>query len=88
MPIYPPAELNTGDNPLIAHFDYSRIAGKLTVRARQRGDRFQPLGMNETKKVAQFMMDAKIPKDGAAVSLSSLRRTGLSGLPATVLMNG
>jgi tRNA(Ile)-lysidine synthase len=60
--IIPPAELNTGDNPLIAHFDYSRIAGKLTVRARQRGDRFQPLGMNETKKVAQFMMDAKIPK--------------------------
>jgi tRNA(Ile)-lysidine synthase len=60
--IIPPAELNTGDNPLIAHFDYGRIAGKLTVRARQRGDRFQPLGMNETKKVAQFMMDAKIPK--------------------------
>jgi len=58
-----PAELNTGDNPFIAHFDFGRLDGKLTVRARQRGDRFQPLGMQGMKKVAQFMLDAKISGD-------------------------
>jgi len=56
-----PAGLTTGDNGFIAHFDNSRITGKLKVRPRQRGDRFQPLGMRATKKVAQFMLDVKIP---------------------------
>ena len=59
--IIEPEKQSAGNNPFIAHFDYSRIAGKLTVRAHQRGDKFQPLGMNETKKAAQFMMDVKIP---------------------------
>ena len=49
------------DKAFIAHFDFGRIDGKLTVRPRQRGDRFQPLGMKEMKKVAQLMLDAKIP---------------------------
>jgi tRNA(Ile)-lysidine synthase len=58
--IIQPSAIIAKNNPFIAHFDYNLITGKLTVRARQRGDRFQPLGMNETKKAAQFMMDAKI----------------------------
>ena len=33
------------------------------MRPRQRGDRFQPLGMQGMKKVAQLMLDAKIPGD-------------------------
>ncbi|MFC1954489.1 tRNA lysidine(34) synthetase TilS [Chloroflexota bacterium] len=32
------------------------------VRHWQPGDRFQPLGMNESKKLAKFMIDAKIPR--------------------------
>jgi tRNA(Ile)-lysidine synthase len=55
------AGLTTGVNSFSADFDYSRIGGKLTVRARQRSDLFQPLGMQGTKKVAQLMLDAKIP---------------------------
>jgi tRNA(Ile)-lysidine synthase len=33
----------------------------LTVRRRRPGDRFQPLGMNNMKKLQDFMVDAKIP---------------------------
>ena len=32
------------------------------MRARQRGDRFQPLGMGQLKKVGEFMLDAAYPK--------------------------
>jgi len=39
-------------------------AGKdLTVRMRRNGDRFQPLGMSVTKKLQDFMVDARIPRD-------------------------
>jgi tRNA(Ile)-lysidine synthase len=55
--------LATGVNGFIAHFDFGRLDGKLTVRSRQRGDRFQPLGMTGMKKVAQLMLDVKIPGD-------------------------
>ena len=61
--IIPPAELNTEDNGFTADFDFGRLDGKLTVRPRQRGDRFQPSGMKGMKKVAQFMLDVKIPGD-------------------------
>ena len=47
---------------LSASFDYDRLGNKLTVRAVQPGDRFQPLGLNETKKVSRFMIDARIPQ--------------------------
>jgi tRNA(Ile)-lysidine synthase len=50
------------DNGLIASFDLDKIDQKLTVRRRRPGDRFQPLGMNQTKKLQDFMVDAKIPR--------------------------
>jgi len=31
------------------------------VRPRQPGDRFQPLGMSQPKKLGEFMIDSKIP---------------------------
>ena len=31
-------------------------------RRRKPGDRFQPLGMNQPKKLNEFMIDAKIPQ--------------------------
>jgi tRNA(Ile)-lysidine synthase len=57
------AGLTTGDNGFSARFDFGCLAGKLTVRPRQRGDCFQPCGMQGTKKVAQYMLDVKIPYD-------------------------
>ena len=34
----------------------------LTVRNRQQGDRFQPYGMQGTKKIKDFLIDAKVPR--------------------------
>ena len=38
------------------------LQGNLVVRARRPGDRFQPLGMANAKKLQDFMVDAKIPR--------------------------
>jgi len=32
------------------------------VRGQKTGDQFQPLGMSQTKKLSEFMVDAKIPR--------------------------
>ena len=37
------------------------IGDRLIVRSRRPGDRFQPLGMSQPKKLQDFMVDAKIP---------------------------
>ena len=47
---------------LTACFDYARIGDRLTVRAAQAGDRFEPLGLGASKKVGEFMLDARIPR--------------------------
>ena len=50
------------DNGLTASFDFEKVGKKLVVRRRRPGDRFQPLGMSQTKKLQDFMVDAKIPR--------------------------
>jgi tRNA(Ile)-lysidine synthase len=50
------------DNGLAASFDLDKVGKKLTVRQRRPGDRFQPLGMSQTKKLQDFMVDARIPR--------------------------
>ena len=49
------------NNLLSADLDLDKVGRKLTVRARQPGDRFQPLGMSQSKKLNEFMIDSKIP---------------------------
>jgi len=44
-----------------ACFDLDKTGVTLLVRSRKRGDRFQPLGMGQPKKLNEFMIDAKIP---------------------------
>jgi tRNA(Ile)-lysidine synthase len=44
-----------------AYFDPDKTGDKLLVRPRQPGDRFQPLGMSQPKKLGEFMIDSKIP---------------------------
>ncbi len=46
---------------LTAYFDLDKTGDEITVRSRRPGDRFQPLGMSQTKKLGEFMIDAKIP---------------------------
>jgi tRNA(Ile)-lysidine synthase len=45
-----------------AGFDREKAGAVIKVRARRRGDWFQPLGMGRPKKVGEFMLDARIPK--------------------------
>jgi tRNA(Ile)-lysidine synthase len=45
-----------------ACFDFDKVGEKITVRSYQTGDRFQPLGLGQSKKVGQFMVDARIPR--------------------------
>ncbi len=50
------------EDDFTAYLDLGKTGGKLTVRPRRRGDRFQPLGLPQFKKVGEFMIDAKIPQ--------------------------
>ena len=60
------------DGRFEAIFDYEKIrkvfaepsleAFPLTVRSRRQGDRFQPYGMRGTKKIKDFLIDAKVPR--------------------------
>ncbi len=45
-----------------ACLDFNLAGADLIVRSRRDGDRFQPLGMSEAKKLQDFMGDAKIPR--------------------------
>jgi tRNA(Ile)-lysidine synthase len=49
-------------NDFSACFDYDRVGKDLIVRGRLIGDRFQPLGMRQPKKLNVFMIDARIPQ--------------------------
>ena len=45
-----------------AYLDEDVLGGHLWVRPRRPGDRFQPSGMTQPKKVQDFMVDSKIPR--------------------------
>lgn len=46
-----------------AHLDFEETGKKLIVRSRKEGDRFYPLGMKGTKKIQDFFIDQKVPKE-------------------------
>jgi len=50
------------ENEFTAYLSLDNIGDSLTVRQRKQGDRFQPLGMSQPKELAEFMIDAKIPR--------------------------
>jgi tRNA(Ile)-lysidine synthase len=60
--IIEPQEMTEKDD-FTACFDLTKTGDNLTVRPRQRGDRFQPLGLAQPKKLGEFMIDAKIPQN-------------------------
>ena len=45
------------------YFDYDKVQGSLYVRNRRAGDRFVPFGMKGSKKVKDYFIDEKVPKD-------------------------
>jgi len=50
------------EDGLAASFDLDKVGKELAVRRRRPGDRFQPLGMSQTKKLQDFMVDSRIPR--------------------------
>jgi tRNA(Ile)-lysidine synthase len=47
----------------IERFDFEKIVPPVYVRKPAIGDRFEPLGLNGEKKIARFLIDAKVPKE-------------------------
>ncbi len=50
-------------DPYSALFDMDRLSEPVTVRRRRDGDRFTPLGMSGSKKLQEFLTDAKVPRN-------------------------
>ena len=57
-----PPDISGKHDEFTACFDYDKTGHQLTVRRRHPGDRFQPLGMGQPKKLNEFMIDARIPR--------------------------
>lgn len=55
-----PAELPDGRSS--ACFDMEAVGQRLVVRARRRGDRIQPLGMEGSRKLHDLFVDMKVPR--------------------------
>lgn len=53
---------------LVAEVDPSAAEGGLVVRTRRPGDRFQPSGMREAKKLQDFFVDEKVPREEREVT--------------------
>jgi len=50
------------DNRGEEHFDADALGNEPFLRTWESGDRFQPLGMNESKKLQDFFVDEKVPR--------------------------
>jgi tRNA(Ile)-lysidine synthase len=58
-----PGKVFGSDNDILsACFDKDKVGDTIKIRARRRGDRFQPLGMGQLKRLGEFMIDARIPQ--------------------------
>ena len=55
-------DINKKDR-FVKYFDYDKIKGGLYVRNRKDGDRFIPYGMKGSKKIKDYFIDEKIPKE-------------------------
>lgn len=57
-----PGSLDAAAEPFTEYLDLDAIGEKLWIRTRRPGDRFQPLGMEATKKLQDFYVDEKVPR--------------------------
>jgi tRNA(Ile)-lysidine synthase len=54
-------QIPSGKNPI--HIDADNLIGSLVIRSRRIGDRFKPLGMSSEKKLKEFFIDWKVPRE-------------------------
>ena len=59
--VIPPGVMKEDKSDYKAYLDFEQVGSDLMVRCRQPGDRFQPLGISQPKKLNEFMIDTKIP---------------------------
>lgn len=62
------AKIKQKKSSLVEYFDYEKLNKPLSVRFRQKGDKFQPLGMKEVKSLKEFFIDQKIPREERALT--------------------
>ncbi|MBM4027758.1 MAG: tRNA lysidine(34) synthetase TilS [Planctomycetes bacterium] len=55
--------LKGGKGPFTEYLDLDQVQPPVVVRDREPGDRFQPLGMGDEKKVGKFLTTAKVSRD-------------------------
>ena len=57
-----PSSQPSEENAFVARFELEALGGRVWVRARRPGDRFQPRGMRSEKKLQDFFVDEKAPR--------------------------
>ena len=62
LSIYP-NKLPMSRDKNIKQFDFDKLKGNLRIRNRKNGDRFVPFGMSGYKKIKDYFIDNKIPRD-------------------------
>ena len=58
----PPSDALISQNQNVALLAWDKLKEPFCLRSRTRGDKFAPLGMKGTKTVADFLIDAKVPR--------------------------
>jgi tRNA(Ile)-lysidine synthase len=51
------------ENSLVQLFDYDKLCGGINLRNRQPGDRIRPYGSSGEKKLKEYFIDKKIPRE-------------------------
>ena len=52
-----------GYNPLVQYFDYDRLNRGINIRNRKNGDIFKPFKSNGTRKLKEYLIDIKVPRE-------------------------
>ena len=72
-----PADLRRTAGGAIAYLDAGVLGGRLSLRRRRPGDRFQPLGLTRPKKLQDFLVDARVPREERDVLPLLVGRRGI-----------
>ncbi|MEO1301030.1 MAG: tRNA lysidine(34) synthetase TilS, partial [Bacteroidota bacterium] len=62
MRVMPRAQYTIIPDAQVAALDLARLTFPLTIRKWQPGDTFYPLGMQQRKKLSDFLVDSKVPR--------------------------
>ena len=50
-------------NPFMQFFDYDKLNKGINIRNRRIGDKFAPFGSNGTRKLKEYFIDCKVPRE-------------------------